>query len=334
MTELTKLEEAQVRVARAQEQKDVLAAEITKKHGALRDLDIACQHQNDPQGKHSELRREYNRAVRELRLAKSDLERERNEQQQQKENRSRPAPCPGCERKGTAHCESCSASNGYRNFKGEMSVEAAKDAAVGDPSPPRQAVLGGKTDASGPWWKGGPLDTVSGMPWLIAVVKLPEGQHIVLDPGKYDLGGGVEVTTRSSHRIARSMALGQVIAFLKEAESRSESIPGPAPDAPAPVSVDLPVAAPDPPATERASAPAAEGTLGERTFEGVVGPCDEEHGSWHLRDGDKVVLDYDMLEPFEGERVLVIVRRLPLTFKCPGCGREHAIKVVDGRVVT
>lgn len=52
-----------------------------------------------------------------------------------------------------------------------------------------------------PWWTGGPLDTVTpkgehiGLPWNMAVLKVPEGRHIVLLPGEYNNGGAKAMLT-------------------------------------------------------------------------------------------------------------------------------------------
>lgn len=89
------LDEAKVRVARAQEERDKLHEEIMQKHGALRELDTACKAEKAKDscamynGKAHKLRQNYQKSVAELRLAKSALERERNEAKQAEE---RPAP--------------------------------------------------------------------------------------------------------------------------------------------------------------------------------------------------------------------------------------------------
>jgi hypothetical protein len=89
------IEEAQCRVARAQEERDKLHEEIMQKHGALRDLDTACKAEKAKDscamynGKAHRLRQNYQKSVAELRLAKSALERERNEAKQAE---GRPSP--------------------------------------------------------------------------------------------------------------------------------------------------------------------------------------------------------------------------------------------------
>lgn len=47
-----------------------------------------------------------------------------------------------------------------------------------------------------PWWHGGPLDTVDGMPWHTAVLKLPAGEYMILTEGRYNYGGVEATTTR------------------------------------------------------------------------------------------------------------------------------------------
>lgn len=47
-----------------------------------------------------------------------------------------------------------------------------------------------------PWWSGGPLDTVDGMPWHVAVTKTPFGEIIELLPGIYKVGGYSLTVTR------------------------------------------------------------------------------------------------------------------------------------------
>lgn len=48
----------------------------------------------------------------------------------------------------------------------------------------------------GPWWEGGPLDTVNGMPWHVAVAKCPEERFVELQPGRYEWNHLFVETTR------------------------------------------------------------------------------------------------------------------------------------------
>lgn len=80
---MTALEDAQVRVATAQEEKDRLQDEVHKKYGSQSDLDMHCRGDTySKKGGPRDLRRRYGAATKELRLAKSDLARMRNEEQQ------------------------------------------------------------------------------------------------------------------------------------------------------------------------------------------------------------------------------------------------------------
>jgi hypothetical protein len=209
------IEEAQCRVARAQEERDKLHEEIMQKHGALRDLDTACKAEKAKDscamynGKAHRLRQNYQKSVAELRLAKSALERERNEAKQAEE---RPAPnCKdhGRERElrddGLMYCCRCGGCLGpeilpngdavieftvaSEDCKGCVHLDAEYDQTCltcepsgdesGNPTHYEPA-------ATGPWWEGGPLDTVNGMPWHVAVAKCPVGDVVILKPGTYD----------------------------------------------------------------------------------------------------------------------------------------------------
>lgn len=64
--------------------------------------------------------------------------------------------------------------------------------AMGEPqtvteTPEEQALVPVRPDE--PWWSGGPLDTVDGMPWNIAVLRVPKDSYMMLLPGKYNYGG-------------------------------------------------------------------------------------------------------------------------------------------------
>ena len=209
------VEEAQCRVARAQEERDKLHEEIMQKHGALRELDTACKAEKAKDscamynGKAHRLRQNYHKSVAELRLAKSALERERNEAKQAEE---RPAPnCKdhGRERElrddGLMYCCRCGGCLGpevlpngdavieftvaSEDCKGCVHLDAEYDQTCltcepsgdesGNPTHYEPA-------ATGPWWEGGPLDTVNGMPWHVAVAKCPVGDVVILKPGTYD----------------------------------------------------------------------------------------------------------------------------------------------------
>lgn len=209
------IEEAQCRVARAQEERDKLHEEIMQKHGALRELDTACKAEKAKDscamynGKAHKLRQNYQKSVAELRLAKSALERERNEAKQAEE---RPAPnCKdhGRERElrddGLMYCCRCGGCLGpeilpngdavieftvaSEDCKGCVHLDAEYDQTCltcepsgdesGNPTHYEPA-------ATGPWWEGGPLDTVNGMPWHVAVTKCPVGYVVILKPGTYD----------------------------------------------------------------------------------------------------------------------------------------------------
>lgn len=85
----TSLEDAQVRVAKAEDAKTALHEQIMKKHGSIAELDAACREEKSKQGSMAtyngqahKLRSKYNAATKELRLAKSDLARMRNEAEQ------------------------------------------------------------------------------------------------------------------------------------------------------------------------------------------------------------------------------------------------------------
>lgn len=80
---MTAIEDAQVRVAKAQEAKDDLQEEIHKKYGSQGDLDMHCKSDHySKKGGPRDLRRRYGAVTKELRLAKSDLARMRNEENQ------------------------------------------------------------------------------------------------------------------------------------------------------------------------------------------------------------------------------------------------------------
>lgn len=80
---MTSVEDAQVRVAKAQEARDELHAEIMKKYGSQADLDMHCKGDTySKKGGPRDLRRRFGAATKELRLAKSDLARMRNEEDQ------------------------------------------------------------------------------------------------------------------------------------------------------------------------------------------------------------------------------------------------------------
>lgn len=242
------IEEAQCRVARAQDERDKLHEEIMRKHGSLRELDTACKAEKAKDscamynGKAHKLRQNYQKSVAELRLAKSDLERERNEAQQAEE---RPTPVmdertplqrlaamaepivlddaciegdtivatvpPELQdlqgRSGTGALEILPNGDAVVELElgpEELPAEVVKiDDCVGcvrhghlDPEECRTCEPGG--DEAGnpthyepapgkqPYWEGGPLDTVNGMPWHVAVAKCPVGDVVVLKPGTYE----------------------------------------------------------------------------------------------------------------------------------------------------
>lgn len=50
-----------------------------------------------------------------------------------------------------------------------------------------------------PWWRGGPLDTVDGMPWHTAVLKCPAGRSCLLLPGDYNYSGVKATNIGSLH---------------------------------------------------------------------------------------------------------------------------------------
>jgi ParB/RepB/Spo0J family partition protein len=53
-----------------------------------------------------------------------------------------------------------------------------------------------------PWWEGGPLDTVNGMPWHRAVARCPNGSYVILMPGSYTYDsedGDLTVTLSEPH---------------------------------------------------------------------------------------------------------------------------------------
>lgn len=80
---MTSVEDSQVRVAKAQEAREELHAEIMKKYGSQADLDMHCKGDTySKKGGPRDLRRRFGAATKELRLAKSDLARMRNEEQQ------------------------------------------------------------------------------------------------------------------------------------------------------------------------------------------------------------------------------------------------------------
>ncbi|HPP44289.1 MAG TPA: hypothetical protein PK446_00660, partial [Methanomassiliicoccaceae archaeon] len=90
---MTTIEDAQIRVARAEDEKQKLLEEITnnKKYGSIAGLDQVCSRESsDKKGGARELRRNYNKATKELRLAKSDLKRMRNEEGQAKKGENPP----------------------------------------------------------------------------------------------------------------------------------------------------------------------------------------------------------------------------------------------------
>ena len=71
---MNNLEEARARVARAQEERDRLYAGIVHGYGTLHELDVYCRSRAEGAADAKDARKQYNAAVKELKLAKQDLE--------------------------------------------------------------------------------------------------------------------------------------------------------------------------------------------------------------------------------------------------------------------
>lgn len=217
---LTPLGEAQVRVAKAQEERDRLHQEVMQKYGALHELDGRCALEQSQDscatynGKAHRLRIAYNNAVKELRLAKSALERMRNEARQAEE---RPAPAKRPD---------------------EVAAPKASTPAPDDAPP-----------APAPWWEGGPLDTVRGMPWHVAVQQVPAGRVVRLKPGRYIValnnGAAKQVDLSKAHELHGPLTPWQAVTIAEHAEGFAPEER----DAPTPTELDT---APDAPAEVKA----------------------------------------------------------------------------------
>lgn len=217
------IEEAQCRVARAQEERDRLHERVRNEYGALHEVDT---HARNGEARARTLRSNYDRAVKELRLAKSALERQRNEARQAE---GRPAPnCQdhGRERElrddGLMYCCRCGGCLGPEELPAEDEPGEGRNVTEEDckgcmfeHSEDAHECCGCEVDGDesgnpthyepvpkGQWWEGGPLDTVNGMPWHRAVARCPEGSYVILKPGTYAYDsedGDLTVTLSEPH---------------------------------------------------------------------------------------------------------------------------------------
>ncbi len=196
------IEEAQCRVARAQEERDRLHDRVQGEYGSIDTMSMYARNGN---AKAADLRRAYNRAAKELRLAKSDLELMRARDIVPE------AECKdhGRERElrddGLMYCCRCGGCLGPEILPAEDEPGESRNVTEGDckgcmfeHSEDAHECCGCEVDgdeagnpthyepaAPAPWWEGGPLDTVNGMPWHVAVARCPEGSYIILKPGTY-----------------------------------------------------------------------------------------------------------------------------------------------------
>jgi|GEM_PF-3658289 len=87
---MTPIEDAQIRVARAEDGKRKLQEEVIERFGSIETMKSYAQNAGPGGRKAAELRRRYNRAVRELKLAKQDLARLRGEGPKPQEDEAGP----------------------------------------------------------------------------------------------------------------------------------------------------------------------------------------------------------------------------------------------------
>lgn len=195
------IEEAQIRVARAQEERDRLHDRVQGEYGSIDTMSMYARSGN---ARAADLRRAYNRAAKELRLAKQDLElmrardmvleaecKDHGRERELRDGLMYCCRCGGClgpEELPTEDEPGESRNVTEEDCKGCM-FEHSEDAheccgcevdgdEAGNPTHYEPA-------SESPWWRGGPLDTVNGMPWHVAVAECPWGDHVILQPGRY-----------------------------------------------------------------------------------------------------------------------------------------------------
>lgn len=248
-------EAAKKRIAKLQEEYNGLIKKIDDTYGSLESLRDACK--NEPKkttGEANILLRKYHKASGDLSTANKDLEKAKNKVEKEVlERKIANRPCPRCSRLPDGPmCKACGPANDYVQFAEKSGAEENKERKAEIPAPrnlieeskarmdrdfplkPGDPGFKGMTeadiarkaadkikapaDSSKPWWEGGSLDTVNGMPWHVAVATCLPGQRMVFLPGKYEWNGlEVELDEQLEVLIdgAAPWAPGEVITFMQ-----------------------------------------------------------------------------------------------------------------------